>query len=78
MLYTLTDYGSFAFFPAFQQHECHAGAHQDSVRPEGVRRGPGDDHSPSDHELPLQLAAAAHRHRRALRFLSAANSPQPT
>lgn len=61
------------FIAAFQQCERHAGANQASVGPQGVRRGPGDGHSPSDHELPLQLAAAAHRHSRALRLLSVAN-----
>ncbi len=65
------------FLAAFQQCECHAGANQASVRPQGVRGGPGDGHSPSDHELPLQLTAAAYHHSRALRLLSTANPSSP-
>ena len=64
-------------FSAFQQCECHAGANQASLRPQGVHCGPGDDHSPSDHELSLQLTAAAHHHSRALRFLSTAIPSSP-
>lgn len=65
------------YFAAFQQCERHAGANQASVRPQGVRRGPGDGHPPSDHELPLQLTAAPHHHSRALRLLSTAAPGSP-
>lgn len=63
-------HGLIVLSAAFHQCECHAGAYQAIDGPQRVRRGPGDDHSPFDHELPLQLTAAAHHHRRALRFLT--------
>lgn len=60
-------------FPAaFQQRERHAGAHQASHRPQGIRGGPGDGHPPSGDELPLQLRAAAHHYRRTVRILISA------